>query len=167
MLSSDIGIQILNGFLKSLSKTVLNFNIDTVYLGLLTKLPQNNEQPYEDGTYFSEPTDDEEYHRIQISGENPLEGKDYILGAQDDEVITKDGVSKQPAYITNQCAIMFPETSVDWGQVAGFGVFKEDSGTNLPLIWGEIKGADGTSAVEINAQEVPIIRANGFKVSLV
>lgn len=176
MLNSIIGTKILNGFCLAADKdddnqpknNWIDFNIENVYLGLLTVLPNNNEKPYNDGDnnyYFKEPTDPE-YHRIKLTAENPLEKVAYISEAIETSDITDEGIEIPVTYVTNPTYIMFPETSEAWGNIAGFGLFTEETGTNLPYIWGTITGLDGESAVSIGPEEIPIIRANNFKISL-
>jgi hypothetical protein len=167
MLASSLGKQILNGFLKNKKDDVVNFGITDIYLGLLTTLPQNNEQAYADGSFFKEP-DDPNYHRIKLTDKNPFTESNYMQAARSGDVIeVSDGVYALPAYVTNQAIIMFEESSTNWGEVAGFGIFKENEGKNLPIIWGAITAEDGESEVTVGQYEIPIIRVNGFKVSLV
>lgn len=166
MLSSEIGKKILDGFCRS-NELEIDFNIPNAYLGLLTKLPKDDESTYEDGTYFTEPADGE-YHRVRLNDINPLEQLDYTEDAKDgDEVEVDNDVYALPAYIINPTYIMFPEALEDWGDIVGFGIFSEASGTELPYIWGPISPlVDESGPVTINAGEVPIIRAGNFKVSL-
>lgn len=167
MLASFLGTKILDGFLKNKGSSRVDFGIDNIYLGLLTTLPQNNEKAYTDGSFFKEPSD-EYYHRIKLNDVNPFSEDVYMQGAQPGEKIeVSDGVWALPAYVTNQAIIMFEESTTDWGKVVGFGIFKEESGGNLPIIWGAITAEDGESAVTVGRHEIPIIRVNGFKVSLV
>ena len=167
MINSNIAKTILDGFcINIMESNAIEFAKDHTYLGLLTVMPQNNEQPYEDGTYFKEPNDPE-YQRIRLNDKNPLEQIDYVLAADAGEPIEVcPGVFATPAVVTNPTYIMFPESSVAWGNVVGFGIFDEASGTNLPFIWGPITAADGTSSVEVGSEEIPIIRAGSFKISL-
>ena len=53
MLSSYLGSRILNGFLYNQNIQLIDPNITQTYLGLLLTLPQNSEQPYEDGSYLN------------------------------------------------------------------------------------------------------------------
>lgn len=177
MLSSVKGRTILDGFLQTTfedkdgnkKKEWIKFeDVVNVYLGLLTVLPKDNEEAYvEEGNtyYFKEPTDPE-YHRIKLNDKNPLKKLSYISAAREEIVQGEDGLEILSAYVTNPTYIMFPETSEDWGNIAGFGLFTEATGTNLPYIWGTITGLDGESAVSVGPEEIPIIRANNFKISL-
>lgn len=168
MLGSKIGKKILDGFCltKLSSEAEIDFGVNNVYLGLLTVLPNNDESAYEDGTFFKEPID-EEYHRIQLNAMNPLKQMNYTDAAAEDTIIeVEPGVEALPTYVTNPTYIMFPEALADWGAVVGFGLFEQSSGTTLPYLWGPITALDGESTVTILAEEVPIIRAGNFKISL-
>ena len=169
MLASYLGKQILDGLLKNTTDKNMSFRVDGAYLGLLTQLPNNNETKHEDGTYFKEPQDPA-YHRICISGLHPTEEEPYICAAQAGErieVSEGSGVYALPACVKNQYSIMFPEALEDWGTIVGFGIFKEESGTALPMIWGEITDADNNPSIVVEQYEVPIIRDGRFEVSLV
>lgn len=169
MLNSDIGIMILNGlFATSRNNDVrLTFTGD-IYLGLLTRLPKNDKSAYEDEFYFSEPSDPE-YIRIKLNTNSRINKAPFISGAEAGEQIEIDGCQAIPAYITNQSLIMFPESTVDWDNIIGFGLFRSNntSSKELPFLWGNITSDDGASSVEIKQHEVPIVRSGSFKVSLV
>jgi hypothetical protein len=170
MLASFLGKQLLNGFLRNKNDISISLDIDDIYLGLLTQLPQNNEKAYPEGHFFKEPIDepikDTKYHRIKLTDENPFTETKYMAGAQSEVVKTSDGIDALSAYVHNQAIIMFEESTADWGNVVGFGIFKEASGQTLPVIWGAITDGEG-NPVEVKAQEIPIIRKGSFKVSLV
>ena len=167
MINSIIAKKILDGFCRNkLAGSTISFAKDHTYLGLLTVLPQNNEQPYEDGTYFKEPNDPD-YRRIRLNDKNPLEKINYLsAAAAGDPIEVSDGAFTTPAVVTNPTYIMFPESSVAWGNVVGFGIFDSASGTDMPFIWGPITASDGASSVEVGVEEIPIIRAGSFKISL-
>ena len=166
MLSSEIGKKILDGFCRS-NASEIDFNISNAYLGLLTTLPKDDESAYEDGTFFAEPTD-VEYHRVRLNDINPLEEKEYIDSAIEDDNVNSDEVGGVlPAYVINPTYIMFPEPSESWGDIVGFGIYRVNSGTTLPYIWGPISALeDENTTVTIDADEIPIIRAGNFKISL-
>lgn len=168
MLDSKIGTTILNGlFCTSGKATNIAFSGD-LYLGLLTKLPKDNGDAYDDGKYFEEPADPT-YLRIKITTESRINHKNFIAHAVADDPVIIDGGTAIPASVTNQSIIMFPESSVYWGEVVGFGLFSEEdsSSDSLPVLWGEITSSDGDSPLIIGQYEVPVIREGRFKVSLV
>ena len=164
MISSQIGKNILDGFCRCVeSKTVIDFDIDNVYLGLLKVLPKNDETAYDDGTKFQEPSDPA-YNRVQLNATHMLNEVPYISSALTEVV---DGVLS--AYVVNNAYIMFDETSADdsgeWGDIVGFGLFSEKSGTKPPYLWGAITTPDG-STVNIGKEEIPSIGKGNFKISL-
>lgn len=160
MISSQTGINILDGFCRCTeASTVIDFDIDNVYLGLLTVLPKNDETAYEDGSYFKEPTD-KTYRRVQLNATHVLNQVPYISSAQTEEI---DGVLS--AYVINNAYIMFDETSEPWGDIVGFGLFSEQTGPKLPYLWGEITTPDD-SVVNVGKEEIPIIGKGNFKISL-
>lgn len=168
MLASFLGKQILDGFLKNKDDVYVNFKIENIYIGLLTKLPQNNEKAYADGSYFTEPND-KNYRRIKLTDQNPFTERNYMQAAAASDTLTKvsDGVYARSAYVTNQAIIMFEESSKAWGEVVGFGIFKEETGQDLPIIWGAITDENGNPSITVDLHEIPIIREGHFKVSLV
>lgn len=170
MLNASIGNEILDGLFGLLGKKKIKFDGD-LYLGLLTKLPNDNGDPYEDGKYFAEPTDPS-YLRIKINTISRINKMNFIGNAQSDEVVNIGEDKAIPAYVTNQSLIMFPEASEEWGRIVGFGLFRSGDTTsqNLPILWGAVTtegGEEGEEGVSIGQHEVPIIRIGGFKVSLV
>lgn len=168
MLNSIIGNQMLDGLFGKKKGGTISFSGD-VYIGLLTKLPNSNGDAHADGTYFSEPADST-YQRIKINTTSRIGKSNFIAGAVLDEATTIDGCEAYPAYVTNQNMIMFLETSEEWDKVVGFGLFRSNDTSNtttLPFLWGEVTAEDGEAGVTIGQSEVPIIRAGGFKVSLV
>lgn len=167
MLNSNIGTVILNGLLKGNSGTI-TFSGD-VYLGLLTKLPNNNGSAYEDGSYFTEPSDPS-YIRIKIDTKSRINKQNFIAAAQAGEPIDVGEDKALPAYVANQGAIMFEEATVAWDTVVGFGLFRSNNTadtTTLPFLWGTVTTDGGEAGVSVDKEEVPIIRTGGFKVSLV
>lgn len=165
MLHSIIGNDILDGlFAKSKNNAVLFSG--SVYLGLLTRLPNDNGGAHEDGTYFSEPND-EGYFRVQIDTTSRITKESFLVPAAEDEPIVVDGDTAIPAYVTNRSVIMFPESNVAWDTVVGFGLFRAQSGNTSPFLWGSVTSPAGGEGVIIAEHEVPIIRAGDFKVSLV
>lgn len=178
MLSSIIGISILNGLFASPGQdeggSIITFSGD-VYLGLLTKMPNNNGDPYEDGTYFSEPmkssgsssSDGSGYFRIRLDTESRINRNAIIGGAETDEpFVNNDGDTVLPAFVTNQELIMFPEANENWDKIVGFGLFRSETGTTPPFLWGSVTSKDGEDGIEVIAGEVPVIRPGDFKVSL-
>lgn len=170
MLGNKEGKRILDGFCRTTETTndpYIDFEVKRAYLGLLTVLPKDDESAYTDGDgntyYFKEPSDPE-YRRICLNDKNPLEEKEYLKPI-DVESIEVDDTTVLSAYIENDAYIMFPETSDVWGEIAGFGLFREDKGTTMPYLWGSITALDG-STVNVKAEEIPIIRAKNFKISL-
>lgn len=167
MLDSNIGTVILNGLLSGVKSKIV-FGGD-LYLGLLTKLPNNNGDAYEDGTYFAEPLD-ETYIRIKINTTNRINKMNFIAPAKADETINIGEDKALPVYVTNQGAIMFEEASENWDRVVGFGIFRSNDTsdiTTLPFLWGTVTAEGGEVGVSVEKEEVPIIRTGGFKVSLV
>ena len=172
MINSVIANEILDGIvgLKTTNSGEgqnITFNGD-IYLGLLTKFPNGNGAAYEDGTYFSEPIDDN-YDRIQLNTKSRQTKRDFILGAFNGEEIEIDGDKAIPACVTNDSAIIFAESSTDWGEVVGFGLFRNDEKTDntLPFLWGPIINSNGDEGITVRRHEVPVIRAGSFKISLI
>lgn len=161
MLDTSIGIDILNGLFAFAEKKPEEIAFDgEIYLGLFTVLPNNN------GQNFSEPPDGV-YRRIRIDTTSVasidptgvVNEKNFIGGAQ----LETDAEGLPISYVANQSQIMFYESSVYWGTIVGFGLFrtsKTDSG-ETPFLWGEI------SPVTVDKHEVPIIRSGFFKISLI
>lgn len=146
MLSFDIGRDILDG-LFGLYGTTIEFSGD-VYLGLLTVLDDTT------GSY-QEPAGT--YLRVRIDTESRINKKNFIQAAQT-ETVSDGSIS---AYVSNQGLIMFPEAPAGgWGTIVGFGLFRQKTG-GKPFLCGSIE-----PAVTINEYEVPIIRKDGFKISL-
>ena len=167
MLNSVVGNVILDG-LFGLSATngtaaKITFSGD-IYLGLLTKLPNDNGAAHADGKLFAEPNDSS-YHRIKINDESRISGNKIIGHATVGErPAISDGI---PACVENQAVIMFPESTVAWDKIVGFGLFRSKTATDeLPFLWGAVTTDGGEAGVSIDANEVPIIRAGGFKISL-
>lgn len=169
MLDSSIGTIILNGLFGMFGeKTIINFSGD-VYLGLLTKLPNTNGSAYDDGTYFTEPSDPS-YLRIKIDTESRINKMNFISHAAADTAVAVGEDMAIPAYVANQGIIMFPESTVAWDKIVGFGLFRSNNTsdqTTLPFLWGSVTTDGGEEGIYIEQYEVPIIRAGGFKVSLV
>ena len=170
MIESEIGIDILDGFCRcTQANTPIDFDIDNVYLGLLTVLPKNDETPCDDdGNYCKEPTDPA-YRRIQLNAKHVLNQVPYISRAKEGEGNEADSV-----YVENDAYIMFDETSDaenggNWGTIAGFGLFTKqkdnDLPCELPYLWGTITTPDDES-VTVGAEEIPIIGKGNFKISL-
>ena len=162
MLDSSIGNVVLTGlFGMFTNKTYIKFDGD-LYLGFLTKLPNANGAPYEDGTYFSEPSDSS-YLRIKINTDSRITKTKFIAPAENDIVGDEAG----PVCVKNQSLIMFPEATTKY-DIVGFGIFRNNDvgDQTLPFLWGAVTNEQGTSGVTINPEEVPIIRAGGFKISL-
>lgn len=159
MLSSDVGIKILNGMFGLLDNAQIVFDGE-IYIGLFTTLPDK------DGLNFTEPAD-VGYLRIRLDTTSRIDKKSFIGPALAEENVT-DG-DPIAAYVTNQSLIMFPESSVVWGNIVGFGLFRSANTTSgsTPFLWGEVTSADGESGVAIDQYEVPIIRPGGFRISLV
>lgn len=165
MLSSTIGTEILNSlFARYKASSYMDFSGD-VYIGLLTKLPNDDESAYSDGTYFSEPAD-EGYFRIRIDTASRITKTPFMANAISEDAVAVGEDMAIPASISNQSMIMFPESNVDWDTVVGFGLFRDKTGTDLPFLWGSVTSEDGTEGVTIEQYEVPIVRSGGFKVSL-
>lgn len=146
MLSFSIGQKILDG-LFGLDGTTITFD-GAVYLGLFTVL-DNRTGSYQEpaGTYL----------RIRIDTESRINKKKFIGAAQTET--DPDGLIS--AYISNQGIIMFPEAHKGgWGEIVGFGLFRQKTGGS-PILWGSID-----PVVTIDEYEVPIIRKDGFKISL-
>lgn len=168
MLNSNIATVILDGLFAMTQGSQIVFN-GNIYLGLLTKLPNDNGIAYEDGTYFTEPNDPT-YLRIRIDTQSRINKKNFIAGAATGDVISVGEDNAIPAYVTNQGAIMFPEASVAWDKIVGFGLFRSGDKTDtttLPFLWGAVTTENGESGVTVDQYEVPVIRQGGFKVSLV
>jgi hypothetical protein len=167
MLNPNIGNTILDGLFGLLNATQISFSGD-IYLGLLTLLPNDNGLPYEDNVYFAEPND-EQYKRVKIDATSRINKKYIIREAQLDSVQTDENGDKfTPVFVTNQSSIMFAQASTQWEPIVGFGLFRSGNTsdtTTLPFLWGEVK-SDGGENVSIDAEEIPIIRENGFKISL-
>lgn len=180
MLHSTIGTIILNGlFAMNINRNTDGTAVDgqrqdisfsgDVYLGLLTKLPNANGTPYANGGYFAEPAD-AGYMRIKIDTKSRITKANFIAPAETDETTYIGEDKAVPAYVVNQGAIMFPEASVTWDKIVGFGLFRSDNtgdNTTLPFLWGSVTTESGEEGVYIEQHEVPIIRTGGFKVSLV
>lgn len=165
MLNSNIGTVILNGLFGLSNGNSISFGGD-VYLGLLTRLPNANGQAYEDGKYFSEPADPG-YLRIKINSESRINKKLFVAPAQLGDVIDVDGDKSNQVYVTNQGLIMFPESTVGWDRVVGFGLFRSNNTLDnaLPFLWGTVTADGGEEGVSVEQYEVPIIRQGGFKIS--
>ena len=181
MLNPDIANIILDGlFAMDISRTengepsssfVENdiFFDGDIYLGLLTKMPKANGETYEDGSYFAEPSDPT-YLRIKLNTKNRINKENFIAHAATGDVIKIDGDNAIPAYVVNQGEIMFPEASVVWEPVVGFGLFRSSDTSDLktlPILWGTVTTESGEQGVFIDQYEVPIIKTGSFKVSLV
>lgn len=160
-----------------------------VYIGLLTKLPTPT-----DIDAWAEPTAPE-YVRFKLSRKSPITGNPILKSAITDTAIdVKTKVEPESggeatnvvdqvyaAYVTNDDNIIFPEVSSNleaWGggHIAGFGLFSDVKG-GKPFFWGEVKpdNSSGTSTVseeeeetgvDIQQEEVPIIRIGSFKVTV-
>lgn len=156
MLNSSIGTTILDGLFGMKGNSKILFSGD-VYLSLLTVLPDIN------GDNFAEPSD-ESYLRIKIDTESRIVDAKFIGHAHNN---IGDGDPVVSACVENQALIMFPEL-LEPCIINGFGLFRnKDVGDQTPpFLWGEIYNSDGEPGVLINAEEVPVIRAGGFKVSL-
>ena len=85
MLSSNEGCKILDGLFGLLSGTRIAFS-GAVYLGLLTRLPNANGAPHEDGVYFTEPTDSN-YIRIRLDTKSRINKQDLITPATEGEPV--------------------------------------------------------------------------------
>lgn len=164
MLVSRIGTAILNGLFGNNIGGKIEFDGD-IYLGLLTKLPNDNGAAYEDGTYFSEPTDTG-YFRVKLNANSRITKGPFIASAVEGDAVAVGEDMGTPAYVTNQAMILFPESNEDWDTVVGFGLFRALSGTDLPFLWGSVTSTDGEEGVTIKQYEVPVIRVGGFKVTM-
>ena len=165
MLHSSIGNTILNGLFAKSNGAIIQFT-GSVYLGLLTKLPNGNGAAHEDGTYFSEPAD-EGYFRVRIDTQSRITGDYYLLPAQEGEAVDVCEDKAIPAYVENKSIIMFPASSAAWDTVVGFGLFRQETGTDLPFLWGPVTSTDGEEdGVTILENEFPILRAGGFKITM-
>lgn len=158
MLNSSISNKILNGIF-SLGESFIAF-AGNVYIGLLTTLPNP------DGSGFVEP-DDPNYLRVQIDTNSRITKEPFLNGAVEGDVVTVDGDNAVPAYVNNAGVIMFPETSVAY-DVVGFGLFRSDDTTSntAPFLWGAVSPDGGGTVIQVNAEEVPIIREGDFKITL-
>lgn len=170
MITSNIALPILNGLFGLREKSQMVFP-DNIYIGLLVKMPNDNLEPYADGTYYSEP-DDDGYFRVKLDSVSRITGEDFIAPAVLDDPVEVGEDAIRPAYVTNQSLILFPETNVMWAKVVGFGLFRSATGTvldqshDLPFLWGTATSVDGTDGVTIKQHEVPLIREGSFKISL-
>lgn len=152
-----------------------------VYIGLLTKLPTAM-----DATW-AEPTATE-YQRFKLSRKSTTTNNPILSSHITEEPIpvetevTIDGSVQtvidnvRAAYVINDDNIIFPEVSssvTEWGgtdgsetgKIVGFAIFSNKK-DGVPFFWGEVKAEDGTVGVEIKQNEVPIIRINGFKITI-
>jgi hypothetical protein len=164
MLNAVIGKSILDG-LFALEEGYIKFD-GQVFLGLLTRLPNINGTPHSDNTYFSE-LNSPGYRRVQLDVDSRINKKYTITDAVSNEVIEDDnGDACAPAVVSNQAMIIFPENTMK-ETVVGFGLFRSGDKTDptLPFLWGEVSGTDGEKSIEIDQDEVPIIREGGFKIS--
>lgn len=183
MLHSTEAIKILNGLF---GKTGGNISFSNgIYVGLLTKMPE-----YIGGKWinFEEPSLDTGYKRINIDGDSRITEERFIGPAVTDEgnPIQIDGCQAFPSYVENDAAIMFEEAMPGYegeGEnkepknwvIVGFGLFRSQKieGVNsTPFLWGPItgeaeEGDEAPDKVVIANEEVPIIQAHGFKISLV
>jgi hypothetical protein len=163
MLNSNIGTIILDGLFGMYTEPTKNIAFSgDLYLGFLTELPNDNGDAHADGTYFSEP-DDPSYLRIKMNTKSRITKEDFIGGAAWEEIDT----DIEAICVKNQSLIMFPEFTTPCN-IVGFGIFRNNDvgDQTLPILWGEVFSEDGTTGVEIEPEEVPIIRAGGFRVSL-
>lgn len=171
MLNAVIGNDILDGLFGMLPSgsgipSYVNFS-GSVYLGLLTKLPKPNGEIYEDGTYFTE-MNGEGYQRVQLDANSRISGKYIMADAIDEDVVKVGSDNALPASIQNQALLIFPENSIEQ-TVVGFGLFRSRNVADritLPFLWGAVTGTDGSDSILIKAEEVPIVREGGFKISL-
>lgn len=188
MLHFNEAKKILNGLFGNTGGNISFGN--GIYVGLLTKLPEYDEENGWQG--FEEPSITTGYKRINIDGNSYITGEKFIAHAiTAAEAVTIDGCEAFPSYVENQAAIMFEEAmpgyEVDsegnpdtekpknW-VIVGFGLFRSkknsDNDTTLPFLWGSItgeaeEGGEAPTEVVIANEEVPIIRQGGFKISLV
>lgn len=166
MLDSTVGITIMNGLFGHSGATQMSFT-GNVYLGLLTKLPNANGAAHDDGTYFAEPGDPV-YMRVQLDTTSRITGQPFIGGAEADATISVGEDLATPAYITNQGLIIFSEATIPY-TIVGFGLFRNNNtaSSTAPFLWGPVTSTDGEASIEVAAEEVPVIRAGGFKISFV
>ena len=168
MIRTDIAQKILNGIfsLREEEETPeIQFDHTHLYLGLLTKMPQANGNPYDpsgDYHYFTEPVDDPYYIRVKLDpftedGQNNyvnlINNKNYLSDPTiaDNPISIETGTRTaqyQPVIVQNQGLILFqePAEGIEY-TIEGFGLFGEDI----------LRDEDGTIQPNYNKLGAPLI----------
>lgn len=159
-----------------------------IFIGLFTQGPDSNGQGgkepgrevplYVEGT--NEPLIDEltglqktkyelwpEYLRVKINT--------FSRFNKDIPLLSQATIVEGYPQVENQDMILFPEAvgnqqqETGWGKITHFGLFygqKDNLEQQIPFLWGEITGEDGSLGVDIGSQEVPVIRKSHLKITL-